>query len=64
MKCCYCKKIIRSKIAPYCVPADFPRDKEHELKPLCKECGGSEYPTLDEICTKLDWEKRKAKGKG
>jgi hypothetical protein len=56
MKCCFCKKRIRSKEPPYVVPEGFPRNKVHEMKPLCRACGSGEEPTLDEICERLDLE--------
>jgi hypothetical protein len=54
--CCYCKRSCEGE-APFCVPEGFPRDADHEGKPLCEECGGSPKPTLDEICARLDREK-------
>lgn len=56
MKCCFCGRRIRTKEAPFVVPQDFPTNPIHEGKPLCWTCGHSEYPTLDEICEKLDRE--------
>jgi hypothetical protein len=51
--CCYCRRTMKGK-APFCVPEGYPNNKVHELKPLCRKCGGSELPTLDEICAALD----------
>ena len=56
MRCCYCKKRIRSREAPFCVPEDYARNSEHDMKPLCHACGSKETPTLDEICKRLDLE--------
>lgn len=54
MKCCFCGRRIRTKEAPFAVPEDYPKNKIHELKPICWTCGHAENPTLDEICEKLD----------
>ena len=51
-KCCFCGADASG--SAYAVPEGFPRNKEHELKPLCSECGGVDGPTLDEICDTLD----------
>lgn len=57
--CCYCGKACRGE-AWYCIPEGFPRDKDHEGKPLCRKCGGYSSPTLDAICRKLDLEKKRS----
>ena len=55
VKCCYCKQAIKGRV-PYRIPEDVPINRAHEKKPLCKRCGGSSLPTLDDICGLLDAE--------